>query len=128
MSETKPKFVVSIINGGQSPADNGRTIHALKLAKELNDGGAEVIVMFDGQGVSWIERFAERTEDSHPFVKNYGYAFDEIRPLMRACNMCCKRFDATEAATAAAIPIDGEGRDHVNLGQLALAGYQIIHH
>ena len=122
------KIIISITNPGESPADNGRTIHALKLAKGLRAGGAEVLLVFEGQGVTWIDRFVRRGEDSHPFVKNYGYAFDDIRPLVRACNMCCKRFDATEAATAAAIPIDGEGRDHVNLGKLALDGYQIIHH
>ena len=122
------KFVISIINPGDCPADNGRTIHALKLAKELKEGGAEVQLMFDGQGVQWIERFTQRTEDSHPFVKHYGHVFDEVRDLARACNMCCKRFDSLEAAQKAELPIDGVEREHVNLGKLALDGWQIIHH
>ena len=42
------KFIVSILNPGKEPADNGRTIHALKLAKELKEGGAEVMVLLGG--------------------------------------------------------------------------------
>lgn len=122
------KFVVSILNPGKEPADNGRTIHALKLAKELKDGGAEVIVLFNGEGVSWIDRFANRNEDSHKFVKHYGYAFDAVRDLVRACNMCCKRFEAIDAVKAASVPIEGDGEDHINLGKLALEGYQIINY
>lgn len=122
------KFVISIINPGESAADNGRTIHALKLAKQLQDGAAEVVVMFEGQGVTWIDRFNTRTNDSHPFVKHYGSAYDAVKPLMRACNMCCKRFESTDGVVAAGIPIDGEGTEHSDLGSLALEGYQIMNY
>ena len=122
------KFVIAVLNAGTQPADNGLTIHALKLAKELRDGGAEVMVVFEGQGVSWIDRFASRDESSDGFVKHYGYAFDAIRDVTHACNMCCKRFEAVDAVTKAGIPIEGAGEDHINLGRLALAGYRIINH
>ena len=53
---------------------------------------------------------------------------EEIRDRVRACNMCCKRFDALEAVQAAGIPVDGVDREHVNLGSLLLDGWQLIHH
>lgn len=120
------KVIVSIINPGESPADNGRTIHALQLAKGLQKGGAEVLLMFEGKGVTWIERLTNRTEDSHPFVKHYGPVFDEVRGLARACNMCCIRFDATEAVKAAGIPILGVDREHIDTASYVLDGWQLV--
>lgn len=120
------KIIISITNPGESPADNGRTIHALKLAKGLRAGGAEVLLVFEGQGVTWIDRFVRRSEDSHPFVKHYGPAFDEVRDLARACNMCCIRFDATEAVQAAEIPILGDGREHVDTASYVLDGWHLV--
>ena len=123
-----PKVVVAVLNPGESPADNGRTIHALKLAKELKAGGADVELVFEGKAVTWIPRFVNRNDDSHPFVKNYGPVFDEVRDLAKACNMCCRRFDVLEQVQTAGIPIIGEGRDHINIGQYVLDGYQVINH
>ena len=125
---TSTKVVVGINNPGSSPADNGRTIHALKLAEKLSSEGAEVVVHFHGEGVKWIDRFVRRTEDSHPFVKNYGGVFDAVRSHVHACNMCCKRFDQTEWVEAAEVPILGEGHDHTDEARWVLDGYQILNY
>ena len=122
------KTIVAILNPGESPADNGRTIHALKLARGLKQAGADVKVIFEGQGVSWIRRFTARDEDSHPFVKHYGSVFDDVRDITSACNMCCKRFDAEEHVRSAEIPILGEGQEHVDIAAFVLDGYQVINH
>ncbi|MEM6994700.1 MAG: DsrE family protein [Myxococcota bacterium] len=122
------KIVVGITNPGSSPADNGRTVHALKLAGALKAKGADVIVHFHGEGVKWIDRFVNRNDDSHPFVKNYGPAFDAVRASARACNMCCKRFDQSEAVQAASLPIDGEGRDHTDVARWVVDGYQLVNY
>lgn len=122
------KVVVGVFNPGESPADNGRMVHALKLAAKLDEAGASVLLMFEGKAVQWISRFVNRTEDSHPFDKRYGPVFDQLRSKVRACNMCCKRFDQLDAVNAAGIPILGEGQDHVDIAQYVLDGYQIINH
>ncbi len=122
------KVVVAILNPGEAPADNGRTIHALKLASKLKAAGAEVAVVFEGKGVSWLPRFVDRGEDSHPFVKHYGHVFDDVRDKVVACNMCCIRFDTTEAVSAADIPIHGEGKEHIDIAQYVIDGYQVINH
>ena len=54
--------------------------------------------------------------------------FDAIRDHVKACNMCCIRFNATEAVQAAGIPIVGEGKDHIDIGRYVLEGYQVINH
>jgi sulfur relay (sulfurtransferase) complex TusBCD TusD component (DsrE family) len=122
------RVVVAIFNPGSAPEHNGQTIHALKLAKALAEAGAEVELLFEGKGVTWLPRFLDRSEDSHPFVKNYGAVFDAVRPLAKACNMCCKRFDVRDAVAAAEIPILGEGSDHVDVARYVLDGYQVINH
>lgn len=122
------KVVVGILNPGNSPADNGRTIHALKLAAGLIAGGAEVKVVFHGEGVRWLDRFANRNEESHPFIKHYGYAFDAVREHVVTCNMCCHRFEELDAVEAAGIPVLGEPREHVDVARWVLDGFTVINH
>lgn len=122
------RLVVAILNPGQSPADNGRTVHALDLAVRAAERGADVVVTFEGEGVRWLPRFLSRDEDSHPFVKRYGPKFDAVRERVRACNMCCIRFDVRDEVAAAGIPILGEGQDHVDVAAFALDGYTIVNH
>lgn len=120
--------VVGVFNPGESPADNGRMIHALKLAEGLIARGVEVEVVFEGQAVTWLPRFLDRDEQSHPFVRHYGSVFDRIRGRIKACNMCCKRFDVLERVQAAEIPILGEDKEHVDIAQYVVDGYQVINH
>jgi len=120
------RVIIAILNPGAAAADNGRTIHALKLAGSLKAAGAEVKVVFEGEGVVWIPRFVNRTEESHPFVKHYGAAFDAVRDVAHACNMCTKRFDAREAIEAADVPIVGEGQEHIDLAPYVMDGWQVI--
>lgn len=122
------KTVVAVLNPGESPADNGRTIHALKLAQSLSKAGSEVVLVFEGQGVQWLPRFLDRGEESHPFVKHYAEVFDSVRPLIKACNMCCKRFDTHARLSESDIPIVGEGSAHIDIGRFVLDGFQVINH
>lgn len=122
------KFAIGIFNPGKAPADNGRTVHALKLAAGLIEAGADVKVVFEGEGVGWIPRFVNRTDDSHPFVKHYGYAFDAIREHVVTCNMCCHRFDVFDAMEETGVPILGKDHEHVDIARWALEGYQVINH
>ncbi len=122
------KIIVGVFNPGESPADNGRMIHALKLARRLRAEGAQVELIFEGKGVQWLPRLTHRTEDSHPFDKHYGSVFDDVRDLVKACNMCCIRFDALDAVREAGIEILGEGQEHVDIAQYVLDGYQVINH
>ncbi len=122
------KVIIGIFNPGESPADNGRTVHALKLAGSLIEAGAEVKVLFEGKGTTWIPRFVNRTDDSHPFVKHYGATFDAVRDHVATCSMCTIRFDTREACEAAGIPILAEGRHHVDLTPWILEGWQVINY
>lgn len=45
---------------------------------------------------------------------------------VKACNMCCIRFNATEAVQAAGIPIVGEGKDHIDIGRYVVEGWQVV--
>lgn len=122
------KVVINILNPGEAPEHNGQTVHALYMAKNLHEAGAKVEVIFQGKGVTWLPRFTARSEESHPFVKHYGEVFDAVRPLVRACTMCCKRFDAVEAVQSAEIPMLGEGTGHANVASFVLDGYQVLNY
>lgn len=122
------KVIVNILNPGEAPEHNGQTVHALYMAKNLHDAGATVEVIFQGKGVTWLPRFITRNDESHPFVKHYGEVFDAVRPFVRACNACCKRFDVLEAVQGAEIPILGEGQGHADVASYLVAGYQVLNY
>jgi len=110
-----------------SPVDRGRMAHALHLARDLKEGGAQIKLIFAGKSVDWLAQLTNpNREEEHPFVRAYGNVFDSVREDSEACNFCCIRFDATEAATAGDIPIRGEGKDHMKLGDYVLDGWEII--
>jgi hypothetical protein len=121
------KIAVVVFVPHSDPSDRGRMSHALHLARDLKRGGADFKFIFAGQSVEWLPELTSPDRDAqHPFVKAYGNVFDEVREHVETCNFCCIRFDTTEAVTRAEIPINGDGREHMELGRLVLDGYRVI--
>ena len=120
------KFLITVLNPGESAADNGRMIHALTFASSCKKSDAEFELIFSGKAVEWVPKFLERNDDSNPFVKHYGYYFDEVISHIKVCNMCCKRFDVHELISQSDVPIVGVEKDHIDLSSYITGGYQFI--
>ncbi len=120
------KLIIVANHPRETPEHNGRMVHSIHLARDLVRAGAEVRFVHCGRGVEWLDQWVNRNDDSHPFLKNYGPVFDEVRHTVEACNMCCKRFNQSEAVLAAGIPVVGEGREHHTLAAEVLDGWQIV--
>lgn len=109
------------------PEDRGKMAHALNLARELEERGQTVDLVFCGKSVEWLPQLTNpNRSEEHPFVQNYGDRFDAVRHRARACNFCTKRFDVAEAIAAAGVPIEGEGKAHMELSRYVLDGWQIV--
>lgn len=120
------KTAVLVTMPNDTPEHRGRMSKALHLAAGLYAKGAPVKLVFGGRGVEWLPQLTGDRDAAHPFVKNYGRLFDEVRHEAIACNFCCIRFDTRDVVEASGVPIHGEGRDHMALEDLVLDGWNVI--
>ncbi|MBX2799771.1 MAG: hypothetical protein KTR31_18985 [Myxococcales bacterium] len=122
---TKTAVVVTMEHA--QPSDRGKMAHALNLARELEEKGQQVRLIFCGKSVEWLPELTNpEREEGHPFVNHYGHNFDVVRHRTEACNFCTRRFDVREEIAAADIPIVGEGKAHMELSDYVVDGWQIV--
>lgn len=118
-------LVVMAEHGEAHPGGQGRMLHAMKAARELNAAGEDVSLWFHGIGVTWLTAFQEREEK---FTGVYGPLFDEVRELIGgACDFCAsKRFAAAESAGRLGVPLVGGDGEHHTVAALVRDGWQVI--
>lgn len=101
----------------------GRAIHALVYTQDLHEAGHQVKLIFDGQGVLWVNKFQDPNHQMNPL-------FNAVKKLgvIEACGHCATSFNVTENVKQAEIVfsegIDTEG--HTNIADLVTDGWQII--
>jgi hypothetical protein len=48
-----------LLAGTETRADLGRVVNALQIAREFDESGDEVSVIFDGAGTQWVPTLAD---------------------------------------------------------------------
>ncbi|MNJ56684.1 DsrE/DsrF-like family protein [compost metagenome] len=104
-------------------AEKGRAIHSLVYAQELHEAGHEVKLIFDGQGVLWINKFEEPSHMMNPLfkaVKKLG--------VVEACGHCANSFNVTKEVEQANVSFskDINAEEHTSIAVLVTNGWQII--
>jgi hypothetical protein len=95
-------------------------VNALQTAREADECGDDVRVVFDGAGTGWIGAMADPAHRSHPL-------FAAVRHrIAGACMYCANAFGHSAAIEAAGIPLLDEYRQHPSLRGLAHDGYVVI--
>jgi hypothetical protein len=119
------KFLLIITTDSERPIDNGRIIHALKLAHGLQEKGYEVKIVFAGRAVTWIPKFSTYGMDTDvpKLVSVYGKHFDAIKERIEVCNMCAKRFGVRNEVESLAYRIVGESNEHLDAVDYLADGY-----
>lgn len=119
------RVAIVVLTDSETPEGRGRVLHALYAAKELQDAGQEVKIVFEGAGVTWLSHFHKR-EDR--FTQAFAELFDEVRgAILGASNYAAsKRFAAADDAAALGVPLLGSEGGHFSVGTLVQEGYQVI--
>lgn len=101
-------------------ADMGRVANALETAKEFQEGGDEVAVIFDGARTRWV---GELSKPDHRLHRQ----FRAVRAnIAGACRFCATAFGVKEEVQQSGIPLLGEYEGHPSIRKLVNQGYQII--
>ncbi len=98
------KVGILILADKETHADMGRVANALEVAKEFQEGGDEVAVIFDGAGTRWI---GELSKPGHRLHRQ----FSAVRAnIAGACRYCAAAFGVKEEILESGIPRLGRVR------------------
>jgi hypothetical protein len=107
-----------------APGDPAPIANNLEYASNLDSGGHEVAVFFDGQGTQWIP---ELEGDTDSVALEY---YEDVRDrglVGGACGYCASFFEVDDEIEQAGIALDGGVENHgPDISQLANEGYQLI--
>ncbi|CAN5331186.1 hypothetical protein BH23BAC3_BH23BAC3_26650 [soil metagenome] len=98
----------------------GRVLNALELAKEMQEEGDDVKVIFDGAGVTFIPELEKEDHDIHP-------VYQAVKPAIEgACKFCCKAFDVINEVNKTDVDLLDDYDDHPSLRSYIADGYQVV--
>lgn len=115
------KYAV-LVNSGID--DVGPTANALEYALDLDEGGHEADVYFDGESTQWIGELADNPD--HP-VNDYFTQARERDLVAGVCGYCADAFGAYEDALEAGVEaIGGEDSHGPSVSALVDDGYELL--
>lgn len=109
-----------ILAGTEARADLGRVVNALQIARELDEAGDKVILIFDGAGTQWIPTLADKEHKYHGL-------FEQTRGLVAgACSYCAGVYGVKDAIEETEVELLDEFAGHPSVRKLMSQGYQIL--
>lgn len=114
-------MAVLVLAGTDTKADLGRVVNALQIARELDEAGDEVTVIFDGAGTQWVPTLSDEEHKYHAlFVKTRSV-------IAGACDYCANAYGVKEQIER----IDGitlldEFDGHPSVRKLLSNGYDLV--
>jgi hypothetical protein len=114
------KVAIVVLADAETHGDLGRVTNAMMTAREFNEAGDEVELIFDGAGTRWPGILADSDHKSHGL-------FEQVEDVISgACGFCARAFEAEEAVKQAKVGLLEEYHDHPSIRRLVDSGHQVI--
>lgn len=114
------KAAVVVLADVETHGDLARAVNALETAKEFQEAGDEISVIFDGAGTRWVGELAKPEHRAHPL-------YEAVRPnVTGACAYCAQAFGVKESVQQAGVALLDEHDRHPSLRRLVANGYEVI--
>ena len=115
-----PQAAMLVLAGTETKADLGRVVNALQIARELDEAGDKVTVIFDGAGTQWIPALSDKEHKYHRlFEQNKGN-------VAGACSYCACAYGVKEEIEHTDVELLDEFDGHPSVRKLISNGYQIL--
>jgi len=114
--------VAIVIYSTLEGAGGAAVYRALGTAKELQDAGDDVKIVFDGSGV---EAAAAISQAGHNLNASYEAVKDNV---LGACGFCVSAHKVSDAIKNANIALLTENHGHTSIRQLLVDGYQVLNY
>jgi hypothetical protein len=114
------KVAIVVLAEAGSHEALGRVVNAMSFAKELNENGDDVKIIFDGAGVTFVPLLEDEDHDAHPL-------YQSIKPVIEgACKFCSKAFGVINEVRKTDVKLLDDFDDHPSLRGYMEDGYQIV--
>jgi hypothetical protein len=115
-----PKLAVVVLADTETHADLGRVVNALESAKEFQDAGDDVAIVFDGAGTRWVEVLDDPGHKRHAL-------WSEVKgSVAGACSFCSVAFGAEAGVRGAGVQLLSQHDGHPSLRAYVVDGYQVV--
>lgn len=114
------KVAIVVLAGTENSGDLGRIVNALETAKEFNQAGDDVELIFDGAGTQWIKELAD---EDHRYHSLYAETRETITG---ACGYCAEAYGVLAAVEHEGVNLLDEHDGHPSLRRLVINGFQVI--
>ncbi len=114
-----PDAALIVLAGTDSPSDLGRVVNALQTAREFDEAGDDVAVVFDGAGTQWIPELDDEDHDYHAL-------YADVEPHVQACEYCAGAYDVHSELEASDATLESEFDGHPSVRSFVDDGYEII--
>jgi len=118
------KFLVVLQAGAETHEGMARAVHALLYSKELKEHGHEVILIFDGAGTEWIEKWSKA--DSTDKLANSYKELREMGVTQVVCDFCASAFKVKESLQKSEVTLSDEYKGHPSIAKWINKGYELI--
>ena len=114
------KAAILVLADVETHGDLGRVVNAMMTAREFNEAGDDVELIFDGAGTRWPGILADPDHQSHKL-------FEQVEDVISgACGFCARAFEAEEGVERAKVGLLREYHDHPSIRRLVDSGHQVI--
>ncbi|WP_394739893.1 hypothetical protein [Natronococcus roseus] len=114
-----PNAAIVILAGTESASDLGRVVNGLQTAKEFDDAGDDVEILFDGAGTQWVGELEDEDHDYHAL-------YAQVAEHAQVCDYCAGAYDVEDEVEASEAEPAGEYEGHPSIRSLVSDGYEII--
>lgn len=109
-----------VFAGTEARSDLGRVINALQIARELDESGDEVTIIFDGAGTQWVPTLSDEDHKYHGL-------FEAIKhKVAGACSYCAGAYGVKDKIENSDVDLLDEFEGHPSVRKLIANGYQIL--
>jgi hypothetical protein len=113
------KTAIVILAGTESHSDLGRLVNGLQAAKEFQDEGDEIEVIFDGAGTQWIPELEDEDHDYHAL-------YDALSENVTACDYCADAFQVGGEVDDSEADRVAEFEGHPSVRDLVAEEYEVV--
>ncbi len=114
------KLAVVVLAGTETHEGLGRVVNALQVAKEWQEAGDEVTIVFDGAGTEALATLSDPEHRRHPLLRA---VYDRVEG---ACAFCANAFNVNRELEAAGIRLLDEYDRHPRLCRLKQEAYDLL--
>ncbi|RMG67993.1 MAG: hypothetical protein D6715_03460 [Calditrichaeota bacterium] len=97
-----------------------RMANALEVAKECQQNGDEVAIVFDGAGVKWPAALEDPEHKYHALYQSVKQSIAGV------CKYCAAAFGVKNQIETLGLPLVGEFDDHPSLRKYLAEGYHVL--